>query len=301
MTSEISVCIATHRRPEGLQRLLTSLIDQRGAPPFNVIVVDNDAMRSGEQVAVRFRDRLALSYLVEPVRGVARTRNRAVAAASTRFIAFIDDDEWASPEWLAKLAQMANTSGADVVIGPVERVFADEVPDYIRACGSFDNLLGTDGAIVPWYAARTGNAFLRRDALPDRSAPFSTCFDLTGGEDVNLFKRMIDGGARVIAAVDAVVFEHRPVNRANLRWVVRRELRNGGTIAGLEWGLCDWKTKIRRTQKAGAEAMRELARVTMLWNRDRSSAARHLVRACVEIGRILHLAGIRIEEYGKHP
>ena len=138
MASEVSVCIATHRRPEGLERLLTSLVDQKDAPFFDVIVVDNDAGRSGERVAVQFQDRLRLSYLVEPVRGLARTRNRGVAAARTPFIAFIDDDEWASPEWLAKLAQMANTSGADVVIGPVERVFADEVPDYIRACGSFD-------------------------------------------------------------------------------------------------------------------------------------------------------------------
>jgi hypothetical protein len=27
---------------------------------------------------------------------------------------------------------------------------------------------------------------------------------------------------------------------------------------------------------------------------------RHLVRACVEFGKILHFAGIRIEEYRRH-
>jgi succinoglycan biosynthesis protein ExoM len=300
MTSEITVCIATHRRPEGLQRLLTSLVDQRDSPAFDVIVVDNDAGRSGERVAVQFQDRLGLSYLVEPVRGLARTRNRAVAAARTPFVAFIDDDEWASPEWLAKLAQRANKSGADVVIGPVERIFAEDVPEYIRTCGSFDNVLGADGTIVPWYAARTGNAFIRRDALPDRYAPFSTRFDFTGGEDTNLFRHMIEGGALIVAARDAVVFEHRPLNRANLRWVVRRALRNGGTIAGIEWGRCDWKTKVRRVHTAIEDAMREGGRARTLWKRDRSSAVRHLVRACMEFGKILHSAGIRIEEYRKH-
>jgi hypothetical protein len=94
--------------------------------------------------------------------------------------------------------------------------------------------------------------------------------------EAGLFKQMIDGGARVIAAVSAVVFEHRPVNRANLRWIIRRELRSGGTIAQLEWGRCDWKTKFRRAHKACAEAMREAARVSTLWNRDRSGAVRQL-------------------------
>ena len=294
------MCIATHRRPEGLERLLTSLVDQRGAPPFDVIVVDNDVTRSGNQVAVRFFDRLNLSYLVEPVRGLARVRNRAVAAARTPFVAFIDDDEWASPEWLARLAQRANTSGADVVIGPVERIFAEDVPEYIRTCGSFDNLLVADGAIVPWYAARTGNAFIRRDALPNRCAPFLTRFDLTGGEDTNLFKQMIDGGALVVAARDAVVFEHRPLDRANLRWVVRRALRNGSTIAGIEWGRSGWKTKVRRVHTAITAGMCEGERVITLWKRDRSTAVQHLVTACMEFGKILHLAGIRIQEYRKH-
>jgi succinoglycan biosynthesis protein ExoM len=253
MTSEISVCIATHRRPEGLQRLLTSLVDQRGAPPFDVIVVDNDVTRSGERIAARFLDRLTLLYLVEPVRGISRARNRAAAASSARFLAFIDDDAWASPEWLAKLAQTANGSGADVVIGRRKWVFADEVPKYIRSCGHFDNWLGTEGAVVPWYLTRTNNAFVRGNALPDRHAPFSTSLDLIGGEDVTLFKQMIDDGALIIAAADAVISEYRAANRANLRWVVQRALRNGGTIADLTWGRRDWRTKIRRTLKAGAE------------------------------------------------
>src|ERR1700686_2741879 len=63
--TQVSVCIATYRRPEGLGRLLTSLTEQQGAPPFDVIVVDNDAQHSGEGVATRYCDRLNLMYVVE--------------------------------------------------------------------------------------------------------------------------------------------------------------------------------------------------------------------------------------------
>ena len=51
---EICVCIATHRRPQQLERLLTPLVEQQEAPPFEVVVVDNDAGRSAELVVANF-------------------------------------------------------------------------------------------------------------------------------------------------------------------------------------------------------------------------------------------------------
>ena len=84
---EICICIATHRRPQQLKRLLTSLIEQQEAPPFEVAVVDNDAGGSAETVAAEFRG--SLTYLVEPVRGLARARNRSVAASTSKFLAIV--------------------------------------------------------------------------------------------------------------------------------------------------------------------------------------------------------------------
>jgi succinoglycan biosynthesis protein ExoM len=300
MASVVSVCIATHRRPEGLERLLTSLVAQSGAPLFDVIIVDNDSSGSGEQVVARFLDRLAVSYCVEPIRGLAKVRNRAIASAKTPFIAFIDDDEWAPPDWLAMLYRVANDFSADVVIGGVEQVFDDKVSDYIRTCGLFDNPPRRDGLPVPWYLTRTSNALIRRSSLPDLVAPFSAHFDLAGGEDLHLFRRMIDGGACIVAA-NSSVFESRPVSRADLRWVLRRALRNGGTFGEVEWGRSDSKTHMRRLARSSLEAIRHAAKVIRLWNRDRSGAGRHIVRSCEEIGKILHLAGIRVEEYRTHP
>src|SRR5690242_18274609 len=72
-STQVTVCIATHKRGSGLEKLLDSLVTQQGAPPFDVIVVDNDRERSAEVVALQFRDKLPLTYLVEPVRGITRT------------------------------------------------------------------------------------------------------------------------------------------------------------------------------------------------------------------------------------
>ena len=222
-----TVCIATHRRPLGLERLLNSLTSQKGASPFEIVIVDNDQQKSAQKIALRFREKIPMTYLVEPVRGIARTRNRAVAISRSPFLAFIDDDEWATPQWLAEAERRQNIAAADVVIGRIEREFDAEVSELVRRCGMFDPTPPLpDGAIVPWNYTKTGNAFVRREALPDKVAPFSTRFDLSGGEDVDLFKRMIESGARVVASQTAVVFEHRPVERANLFWIFRRAMRD---------------------------------------------------------------------------
>lgn len=293
-----TVCIATHRRLLGLERLLDSLTSQKGASPFDVVVVDNDKEKSAQAVALRFREKIPLTYLVEPVRGIARTRNRAVAVSRSPFLAFIDDDEWATPQWLAALERTQNRAAADVVIGRVEVKFDDEVSELVRRCGLFDTIVLPDGAIVPWYCTRTSNAFVRREAMPDKEAPFSTRFDLSGGEDVHMFKRMIESGARIVASGTAVVFEHRPVARANLTWILRRAVRNG-MIVELERNAMSGATRLRRALELGWAGGSELFRAGAIWRRDRAKAGRHIVSGGTEIGRLLHVLGMRIE-YRRH-
>jgi succinoglycan biosynthesis protein ExoM len=295
-----TVCIATHRRLLGLGKLLASLASQKGASAFDVVVVDNDREKSAEPVVFSFRDKISLTYLVEPVRGIARTRNRAVAISRSPFLAFIDDDEWAAPGWIAALERRQNISAADVVIGRVEVEFDAEVSELVRRCGLFDPSPLPDGAIVPWYQTRTSNAFVRREALPDKEAPFSTCFDLTGGEDVHLFKKMIDSGSRVVTSATAIVFEHRSVARANLMWIFRRAMRNG-IFVEMDQDTTSAATRLQRALWFGWAGGSQLLRAGAVWRRDRAKAGRYVVAGGNEIGKLLHMLGMRIEEYRHHP
>jgi len=198
-----SVCICTLARPKGLSRLLAALAQQIGAPPFEVIVVDNDASGTAVDVVEPFRRQLRLSYFVQPLRGLTHSRNMAVERSIGAYVAFIDDDEWPRPDWLANLHRMATNRAADAVFGPVLVQFADGVPSHIQGCSLFTHQLPEHGASVPWQTTRTSNAYVRRAALPDPSRPFRDAFNLTGGEDCDLFKRMLDNGAVAVAAADA--------------------------------------------------------------------------------------------------
>jgi succinoglycan biosynthesis protein ExoM len=295
-----SVCVATYLRPDGLDRLLASLAAQKDAPTFDVVVVDNDAARSAAPVAARFAAALTLDYQAEPRRGLATVRNRTVAAARGEYLAFIDDDEWASPRWLAELHRKAEETRADAVIGQVAVQFDDCVPAEVRACGLFDPMPLDDGADVPWWFTRTSNAYVRRASLARHAGPFSTAFDLSGGEDVELFWRMLAGGARIVACSDALVFEHRPASRANHRWAVRRAARDGHNKAFLEWSRRQPLDRCALALRSAGGAVGQALAAAARWPSSRERALKHALRSAGEVGKLAYLAGLRIDEYRNH-
>ena len=100
--TSISVCIATYRRLERLEALLSDLSRQQ-LLPSEVIVVDNDAEGTARAVVERClaaRPPFPIRYDIQPQKNIALTRNRTVELASREWLAFVDDDERAPDSWL---------------------------------------------------------------------------------------------------------------------------------------------------------------------------------------------------------
>ncbi|WP_245279227.1 glycosyltransferase family 2 protein [Mesorhizobium loti] len=291
------MCIATHRRPEGLARLLESLSVQVGAPDFEVIVVDNDVDGSAQAVCDRFVGDLALTYCRETVPGVAATRNRAVAIAAGEFLAFIDDDEWAEPDWLGSLHGTLTATGADAAFGNIANLFAPDVAPHIRTSGMFETFDFADGAELRWWQTRTGNALVRRAALPDRVAPFDLGYGLTGGEDTHLFKAMLDRGARLVWSSGALVGSLHSSSNANMGWLLRRALRYGGTGAEIEWLHLPLRRRVKLGLRCIRPAVRDLGLAALRWRSDKAGATKLLVSGTMSAGRLLRLLGRRVEIY----
>jgi succinoglycan biosynthesis protein ExoM len=231
----VAVCVATFARPDGLRRLLRSLGDQvldTPATVSKVVVVDNDSLGSARPIV----DDVGglpwpLEYLIEPRRGISAARNAAVQhAGAADFIAFIDDDEWAEPTWLAELLQTQKRTQAQVVVGPVIPAFDQISPPDWFAKGRF--------LAAPTYPqdeqlhfAYAGNALVQTSVLEPAGAPFSERFGLLGGEDTEFFMRVYLKGAKIVWAADARVHESIPASRMSVSWLVRREYRRGNTLS----------------------------------------------------------------------
>lgn len=228
----VAICVATHRRPLGLERLikgLDSLEFTRCSPrSVTIIVVDNDPEKSAEQTceAQRVASRWPLEYVSEPRRGIPFARNACVIAArrlGAELLAFIDDDEVPEPAWLDQLLLVMHDTGAGIVTGPVLPAFEGAVPEWITRGGFFDRERHRTGTFQD--RAVTGNVLLRIGLLASMPTPFDERRPLSGGTDTHLFRRLITDGHRIAWADEAIVHEFNPPARLTAKWLVRRSYR----------------------------------------------------------------------------
>lgn len=247
--ADVAVIIPTLRRPDSLTHALRSLFAQTGVSDrvSAIVVVDNDPAASASSTidALRPESPWPLVYVSEPTPGVARARNAGLAATDAALIAFLDDDEAASPGWLAALLDAQTQTGADAVFGPITGR-APEAKDWLKPY--LERFFGREGPAQtglidhPWGC---GNSLLvRATALPG-DAPFSASADHTGGEDDILFAGLSARGGRFGWAADARVEEFAPAHRATLNYALTRAFAYGQGPSQTAAAARDWPGVIR--------------------------------------------------------
>lgn len=228
---DVTVIVPTLRRPDSLTRALRSLFLQTDVDLrlSAIIVVDNDPTGSAVSTVDSLRPECPwpLVYVSEPVPGVARARNAGLVATDAPLIAFLDDDEAASPRWLAALLTAQDATGADAVFGPITGRAPDAEPWLKPHLERFFAREGPATSTLIDHPFGCGNALLvRATALPG-PAPFSAAADHTGGEDDILFAALAARGGRFGWAAEARVEEFAPAHRATLKYVLTRAFAYG--------------------------------------------------------------------------
>jgi glycosyltransferase involved in cell wall biosynthesis len=298
---DATICITTYQRPFGLARLLDA-IAQLEVPigwEFDIVVVDNDPAGSARAtVAAANADRPDVRYVLEPARGIAQVRNRAlVETQSASWVAFLDDDEWPDPSWWRRLVEVETQTGADVVIGPSEPVFETDPPEWIREGRFFERERFPTGTDIPSWRARTSGVLIRRscfEKLGER--PFDERHPLAGGEDIRFFKEIEDLGARIVWVDDAIVREFVPASRSNARWLLRRAFRIGNSRSVAL--LLDGATVSRRLKRT-ARGLVDIGIGIVLLVRARTKAERmtSVAHSALGLGLVAGAFGLRYDEY----
>ena len=229
MSAAVTLMTPTRGRPVSLERALRSVFAQEGAPELELIVVDNDPAGSARETVRRLQplSPWPLLYVHEPRPGVANARNAGMAAASAPLIAFIDDDEEAEPDWLARLLSARERYDADAVFGPVKTRLPEEVTENR---GYFERFFAREGPAESGVVERhwgCGNSLVRRAAMPNPEQPFAEFRNEIGGEDDLLFGQMQAAGARFAWAADALLWEHPDPSRITLDYTLRRAFSYG--------------------------------------------------------------------------
>ncbi len=224
MADAVTICMCTFRRPAAFDALASFERLAGLSGDLRIVVVDND---DTDILRARFEDigrcyPFPLHYVHAPSRNISIARNAALDATTTRWLAFIDDDETADPSWLATLLQ--SRDGVAAVIGQCKAVYGPDLPRWARQCDFHSNRIRADAA-----NAYTSNALLDMDFVRRHDLRFRVELGRTGGEDSVFFRQMKEAGGRIVYCPDAVVYEPVPPSRATMAWVRRRMYRAGQT------------------------------------------------------------------------
>ncbi len=104
MAPIISAIICTHNRGDYLGKSLSSVISQTlPEENYEIIVVDNGSTDNTKQVIRAFHGSRNLRYVYEPIVGLSQARNAGWKSASGKYVAYLDDDAVANPNWLQRI------------------------------------------------------------------------------------------------------------------------------------------------------------------------------------------------------
>ena len=123
----ISVIMLTYNREGLIARAIESILCQTYRD-FEFIIVDNGSTDRSGTIADEYADKDSRIRVIHRERGnIGSGRNTGLDAAKGEYIAFIDDDDWAEPDFLEFLHSLIVESDADVSIcGATDKVFDEK-------------------------------------------------------------------------------------------------------------------------------------------------------------------------------
>lgn len=216
-----SVVVCTRSRPASLRNCLQGIARLEHSPD-EVIVVDNT---SGDKETEACVKEFGAIYLIEPMQGLSRARNKGMAESHSDIVAYLDDDATPDPHWLGTIIQPFKdplvTTVTGRIITPQSRTRTNE-PQKARSLSNKD---------PEWFGIATfgglglgSNMAFRREAcighkLFDerlgRGAPFEIA------EENYAFAFLLSKGYTAVYIPEAIVFH--PAGKAP---DIRQEARN---------------------------------------------------------------------------
>jgi len=252
----VTVVICTRNRPALLRKCLTS-VSQLNRTPDQVLVVDNSG---GNEDTRKAAQDFGARYVVEPLAGLSRARNRGLSECTTDIVAYLDDDAVPAPDWLDTLLtpfsnrHVAATTGRVITpqttidLQSATRIVSDKDPHWFEISTFGGMGLGSNMALrrnacggSPLFDERLG-----------RGAPFEIA------EENYAFARLISSGYIAEYLPAAVVF-HPSLTRDS----IEQEARNS---------ICYWLLLFREFPKQRFTLLRfilrRLLRKPLEWTRE---------------------------------
>lgn len=208
----VTVVIPTADRGELLNRCIKSVLEQT-FQPYEIIIVDNGNHRCYQNQSAPNNVTIIKTL---PNIGASKARNKGLSKVTTKYVAFLDDDDTWDKEYLNHLMKVICSNRCDAVVGSLHRKKSSN--DHSIFYKLFPTNLGDQRKVYYSNPGFGGQNFLINSNFLLVIGGFDET--LIGSEDRDLAARIIENNGIIIPVPNAIaiLYDHSgPRNRLEKR------------------------------------------------------------------------------------
>lgn len=237
----ISVVVCSYNGAATIRECLDA-VTRLEYPDYEVLVVDDGSKDATAATASEYD---AVRLVRIPNGGLSHARNVGLHEARGEIIAYVDDDAYPDPHWLAYLGlafrRTTHVGIAGPNLAPMESAFVAECVSH--SPGGPSHVLHTD--VLAEHLPGCNMAFRRTAMLAIQG--FDVNFRIAG-DDVDLCWRLLERGGTLGFSAGALVWHHR---RGTVRTYLKQQLNYGRAEAMLERKWPDKYNRLGHLRWAG--------------------------------------------------
>jgi len=227
----VSIGVVTHDNSfvdfaSFLKELKPALAAYPGA--CQLVVVNN----SGDNAIDQTRQQLENStihavceycLIASPENNIAVGRNQVLDHATHSLVAFIDDDEFPTIQWLTNLVDTMQQYQCTIVAGPAIPLYLFQTPTWVKQV----DLHGARGKKTGQNLDKCATANVLVDRAECAQERFNPEYGHSGGEDTDYFLKLTDQGFQLRWCNEAEVYEYIPVHKSTSKYMIKRSILQG--------------------------------------------------------------------------
>jgi len=204
-----SIIVPVYNRPDEIDELLASLIQQTFTSSFEVVIVEDGSTEKCDNIVVKYKDKLQIKYLSKPNTGAGLSRNFGMKNASGNYFLILDSDVILPPTYLESVSSQLKVAYTDAFGGPdtAHESFSDLQKAINFSMTSFLTTGGLRGntKAKAKFQPRSFNMGISKKAFKETQG-FSK---RKIGEDIDLTFRLWIKGFQTQFIADAFVYHKR--------------------------------------------------------------------------------------------
>ncbi|PKH51512.1 glycosyl transferase family 2 [Tenacibaculum sp. Bg11-29] len=209
MKLKFSIIVPVYNRPQEIDELLKSLVEQEFIDSFEIVIVEDGSQNSSEDVVKSYKNKLSIQYFYKDNSGAGASRNFGMERANGNYFIILDSDVIVPPHYLSKVKKTLQENYTDAFGGP-DAAHHSFTPLQKAINYSMTSVLTTGGIRgkkkgVGKFQPRSFNLGISKEAF-EKTSGFSK---MKAGEDIDLTFRLWENEFETQLIEKAFVYHKR--------------------------------------------------------------------------------------------